>query len=138
VEICESSMAWLVALGVLWPIAEWLQGHHTQLRVSAQEVNASGNVGRLARTTVSIPVADVQSIEYAAGGEDGAPGLYAIRKCGGCTLLVPNLDELICREIANRIATRFTEIGADREPGSLLHSERSDPIVLGLSDTSPR
>jgi hypothetical protein len=71
---------WLVALGALWPIVDWLQGHRTQLRVSAQEVNASGNVGRVVRTTISIPVAGVQSIEYAAGGEDEAPGLYAIRK----------------------------------------------------------
>lgn len=129
---------WLFALAALWPIADWLQGHHTHLRVSAHEVNASGNVGRLVRTTISIPVALVQSIEYAAGGEDEAPGLYAIRKWGGRTLLVPNLDELICREIVDRITTRFPEIGADREPGSLLYSERSNPIVLGLSDTPRR
>ena len=36
----SSSLPWrcLAALGALWPIADWLQGHETQLRVSAQVV----------------------------------------------------------------------------------------------------
>lgn len=136
----SSNLLWrsLTALGALYPIADWLQGHRTELRVSAEEINAHGNVGRLVRTSTSIPAAAVQSIEYAAGSEDESPGLYAIRKWGGHTLLVPNLDEVVCHEVADRIAARFPEIGADREAGSLLYSGRSNPIVLGLSDTSRR
>jgi hypothetical protein len=134
----SSNLLWrlLVALGALWPIADWLQGHQTQLRVGALEINARGNLGRLVRTTISVSTADVKAIEYTAGDEGESPGLYAIRKWGGHTLLVPDLDEAICREMVNRIAARFPEIGADREPGSLLYSESSNPIVLGLSDPS--
>lgn len=136
----SSNLLWrcLVALSALWPIADWLQGHHTQLRVGAQEVSVRGNVGRLVRTTISVSVEQVRSIEYVAGCEDEAPGLYATRKWGGRTLLVPNLNELICRQIADRIAARFPEIGADRELGSLLYPESSNPTVLGLNDTSRR
>lgn len=136
----SSYLLWrlLAALGALWPIADWLQGHHTQLRVNADEVCLRGNVGRLVRTTISLPTTAVRSIEYDAGGEGDVPGLCAIRNWGSRTLLVPNLNEVTCREIADRIAVRFPEIGADREPGSLLYSERSDPIVLGLGDNSRR
>jgi len=124
----------LFAVGSLWPIADWLQGHSTQLRVGSEEVTARGNLGRLLRTSISIPVPSVKSFEYASG-EDEVPGLYAVRRWGGRTLLVPNLDDLTCRKIADCIADRFPEISADREPGSLLYSERHDPIALGLSDT---
>jgi hypothetical protein len=127
----------LFALGTLWPIADWFQGHRTQLRVGSLEVTARGNLGRLVRTSISISVPSLKSFEYASG-EDEAPGLYAIRRWGGRTLLVPNLNELTCRNIADCITDRFPEIGADREPGSLLYSERHNPIALGLSDTTRR
>jgi hypothetical protein len=125
----------LLAVGALWPIADWLQGHQTEVRVSAHDISARGNLGRLVRTTISVVTADVRSIEYAAG-EDETPGLYAIRRWGGRTLLVPNLDEAVCHDIVSRITDRFPEIGADRDSGSLLYSERNDPIVLGLGDNS--
>jgi hypothetical protein len=125
----------LFAVGTLWPIADWLQGHGTQLRVGAAEITARGNLGRLVRTSISIPSPSVRSFEHAAG-EDEIPGLYAVRKWGGRTLLVPNLNELTCRKIADCIVDRLPEIGADHEPGSLLYSERHDPIALGLSDRS--
>ena len=128
-------LAWKSAVGTLWPIADWLQGHRTQLRVGAAEITARGNLGRLVRTSISIPSLSVRSFEYAAG-EDEIPGLYAVRNWGGRTLLVPNLNELTCRKIADCIVDRFPEIGADHEPGSLLYSEQHDPIALGLSDRS--
>lgn len=125
----------LFAVGTLWPIADWLQGHRTQLRVGAAEVTARGNLGRLVRTSISISSPSVRSFEYAAE-KDEIPGLYAVRKWGERTLLVPNLNELTCRKIADCIVDRFPEIGGDRESGSLLYSERHDPIALGLSERS--
>lgn len=122
----------LFAVGTLWPLADWLQGHRTQLRVGAEDVSARGNLGRLVRTSISIPAPSGKSFEYAAG-EDEVPGLYAVRKWGGRTLLVPDLNELTCRKIADCIVDRFPAIGGDHEPGSLLYSERHDPIALGLS-----
>lgn len=133
----SSNLLWrsLLAFGTLWPIADWLQGHQTKLLVSAQDISARGNLGRLVRTTISEVTADLRSIEYAAG-ENETPGLYALRRWGGRTLLVPDLDEAACRDIVSRITDRFPEIGADRDPGSLLYSESSDPIVLGLGNNS--
>lgn len=133
------SLLWrcLFALGALWPIADWLQGQETQLRVSAQQLTASGNIGRLARSTISVPAARVRSIEYFAGDDGEHSGLYAMRKWGRICL-VPDLDEPDCREVASRIAARFPEIGADHDPNSLLYADRNNLTVLGLTDSSRR
>jgi hypothetical protein len=125
------------AFGILALLANWLQGRETQLSVTAWEVAARGNIGRLFRTDLVVPVADINSVEYFVGDEGKPPGLYVMQRWAR-TCLLPGLNEAEANGIVDAILRKFPEIGGDQNPNSLLFGERTEPLTLGLNAKNHR
>jgi hypothetical protein len=119
------------AVGTLALVANWLQGRETRLSVTARELTARGNCGRLLRTDLVVPVGDIKSVEYFIG-EEGESGLYLLRQWSRACLL-PGLNDVEAHGIVDAILRKFPHIGGDQNANSLLFGERSDPLTLGLN-----
>ena len=134
----QNLWAWIAGgAGILALVASWLQGRETQLSVTKRGLIATGNLGRLVRTKLTVDAADVKSLEYFAGDEGDLGGLFVIKGWTRICLL-PGLSETEANRIVGAIIAKFPEIGGDSEPHSLLYGERSDPVTLGLSAKSHR
>ncbi len=127
--------AWFAfgVVGACGVIADRLHGSEVHLKVSADGVETSGNLGRMFSTESNIPANEFESLGYEIGGGDRRTGLYAQRAYGGVCIM-PYLSEDKCREIAEMIYRRFPDLGTgDSTSGSMLYAESADPISLGLS-----
>jgi hypothetical protein len=117
-------------------VASWLHGKQSILRITANEIIASGNLARTFTTEVRIPSNEIRSLKWDSGGEDGTPGLYA--NCGwNATLLLPYIDEAQAAIIRDAVARRFSELQiGDDYNASFLYGNDSGVTTLGLNNST--
>ncbi|HWT65596.1 MAG TPA: hypothetical protein VN151_05740 [Terracidiphilus sp.] len=116
--------------------ASWLHGKQAILRISNNELIASGNLARIFTTEVRFPVGEIRTLKWDSGGEDGTPGLYAKREWAS-TLLLPYIDEAQASMIRDAVARRFPEIKIDDDyAASILYGNESGITTLGLNPST--
>lgn len=125
---------WLIGglVGTATVFANWTRGGRTELIVTAGELLARGNVGRMFSSEISIKTADVTAMQYQVGGEGAPSGLY-VRHGWQNTCLVDGISEDQTNQILDEIFRRLPNVPTgDRNPASLLFGPSSDLTRLNL------
>jgi hypothetical protein len=113
-------------------VANWARGSRTELVVTADELLARGNTGRLFSSEITIRTADVTAMQYQVGDEGAPSGLY-VRHGWRNTCLVRGISEDQTNQILDEISRRFPNIRTgDSDPSSLLFGSSADLTRLNL------
>ena len=113
-------------------VANWARGSRTELVVTADQLLARGNIGRLFSSETTIRTADVTAMRYQVGGEGAPSGLY-VGHGWRSTCLVPEISEDQTNQILDEIFRRFPNIATgDSNPSSLLFGPSCDLTKLNL------
>jgi len=130
----RSTIAMLfAALGLIGLFINWIQGRETVLRVSQMEVVARGNLDSWLTSEITMPVNEITSMGWSAGGEDDSGGLY-VATGWKLPYVLPGASEQQSRAIMAAIAEKFPEFPAsDKSPASMLFGDESGITTLGLS-----
>jgi hypothetical protein len=117
--------------------AYYLNGPITKLFVSQNQLIARGNLDRTFTNEVKVPASEVKSLGYSVGpSEDSPSGLYADRGWLKQTCLLPGLNKQQANTIADAIRRKFPDLErGDKSPNSLIFSEKSGTVALGLAKT---
>lgn len=140
--ICFSFWQWNRFHSIFWLIcglggtamifANWARGGRTELVVTADELLARGNTGRVLSSEVTIKTTDVTAMQYQVGDEGAPTGLY-VRHGWRNTCLVRGISEEQTNQILDEIFRHFPNISAgDGNPSSLLFGPSSDLTRLNL------
>jgi hypothetical protein len=120
-------------VGLASVVVNWMRGGKAELRVTASELVATGNLESMFATEIRVPASDVTSLEWNSEGESG-PGGLCVKRGWTVICVLPGLDEDQANGIAEAILKRFPAIGGiDRSPASFLFGSDGGLITLGLS-----
>ena len=123
------------ACAAITVVRSWLQSRETLLRVSPVEVIVGGTVDNRFIAQLTIPVNEITSFGWSAGGEDDNGGLY-VATGWQRSYVLPGATEAQGRAIIDVIAERFPELPiADRTTASMLFGDKSGITSLGLVDS---
>ena len=120
-------------VGVIGLISNRLRGRETTLRVSRTEVEARGDLDSSA-TEMTIPLNEITSMGWSAGGQDDSGGLYV---ANGWTrsYVVPGATESQAREIIATITGKFPGFLIDDKTwASLIWGDESVLLDLGIDE----
>ena len=121
-------------VGVIGLVSNRLRGRETTLRVCRAEVVAQGNLDSSSSETMTIPLNEITSMGWSAGGQDDSGGLYV---ANGWTrsYVVPGASEAQAREILAAITGRFPGFPIDDKTwASLIWGDESVLQDLGLEE----
>ena len=120
-------------VGVIGLVSNRLRGRETTLRVNRTEVVARGDLESASRE-MTIPLNEITSMGWSAGGQDDSGGLYV---ANGWTrsYVVPGATESQAREILATITGRFPGFPIDDKTwASLIWGDESVLMDLGLDE----
>ena len=121
-------------VGVIGLVSNRLRGRETTLRVSRAEVLAQGDLESSSTRELTIPLNEITSMGWSAGGQDDSGGLYV---ANGWTrsYVVPGATEAQAREILAAITGRFPGFPIDDKTwASLIWGDESVLLDLGLEE----
>lgn len=121
-------------VGVIGLVSNRLRGRETTLRVNRTEVVAQGDLENASTGEMRIPLNEITSMGWSAGGQDDNGGLYV---ANGWTRsnVVPGATEAQAREILAAITGRFPGFPIDDKTwASLIWGDESVLMDLGLDE----
>ena len=121
-------------VGLIGLFSNRVRNYETTLRVSRAEVAAKGDLESSSTTELTIPLNEITSMGWNAGGQDDSGGLYV---ANGWTrsYVVPGATESQAREILAAITGRFPGFPIDDKTwASLIWGDESVLIDLGLDE----
>lgn len=132
----QSSLTLLVfaLVGVIGLVSNRLRGRETTLRVSRIEIVAGGDLQNSSKEKVVIPLNEITSMGWNAGGQDDSGGLYVANGFRRSYIL-PGATETQAREILAAITGKFPGFPIDDKTwASLIWGDESVLMVLGLDE----
>jgi hypothetical protein len=121
-------------VGMIGLVSNRLRGRETKLRVSRAEVVAQGDLLSSSTEEMTIPLNEITSMGWNAGGQDDSGGLYV---ANGFTrsYILPGATEAQAREILAAITGRFPGFPIDDKTwASLIWGDESVLMDLGLDE----
>jgi hypothetical protein len=121
-------------VGMIGLVSNRLRGRETNLRVSRAEVVAQGDLLSSSTEEMTIPLNEITSMGWNAGGQDDSGGLYV---ANGFTrsYILPGATEAQAREILAAITGRFPGFPIDDKTwASLIWGDESVLMDLGLDE----
>lgn len=121
-------------VGMIGLVSNRLRGRETKLRVSRAEVVAQGDLLSSSTEEMTIPLNEITSMGWNAGGQDDSGGLYV---ANGFTrsYILPGATEAQAREILAAITGRFPGFPIDDKTwASLIWGDESVLTELGLDE----
>ena len=121
-------------VGMIGLVSNRLRGRETKLRVSRAEVVAQGDLLSSSTEEMTIPLNEITSMGWNAGGQDDSGGLYV---ADGFTrsYILPGATEAQAREILAAITGRFPGFPIDDKTwASLIWGDESVLMDLGLDE----
>ena len=121
-------------VGMIGLVSNRLRGRETKLRVSRAEVVAQGDLLSSSTEEMTIPMNEITSMGWNAGGQDDSGGLYV---ANGFTrsYILPGATEAQAREILAAITGRFPGFPIDDKTwASLIWGDESVLMDLGLDE----
>ena len=121
-------------VGMIGLVSNRLRGRETKLRVSRAEVVAQGDLLSSSTEEMTIPLNEITSMGWNAGGQDDSGGLYV---ANGFTrsYILPGATEAQAREILAAITGRFPGFPIDHKTwASLIWGDESVLMDLGLDE----
>ena len=121
-------------VGMIGIVSNRLRGSETKLRVSRAEVVAQGDLLSSSTEEMTIPLNEITSMGWNAGGQDDSGGLYV---ANGFTrsYILPGATEAQAREILAAITGRFPGFPIDDKTwASLIWGDESVLMDLGLDE----
>ena len=121
-------------VGMIGLVSNRLRGSETKLRVSRAEVVAQGDLLSSSTEEMTIPLNEITSMGWNAGGQDDSGGLYV---ANGFTrsYILPGATEAQAREILAAITGRFPGFPIDHKTwASLIWGDESALMDLGLDE----
>jgi hypothetical protein len=122
-------------VGMIGLVSNRLRGRETKLRVSRAEVVAQGDLLSSSTEEMTIPLNEITSMGWNAGGQDDSGGLYV---ANGFTrsYILPGATEAQAREILAAITGRFPGFPIDDKTwASLIWGDESVLMDLGLDES---
>lgn len=121
-------------VGVIGLVSNRLRGRETTLRVNRTEVVAQGDLDSSSAREMTIPLNEITSMGWSAGGQDDSGGLYVANGFAR-TYVVPGATEGQAREILAAITGRFPGFPIDDKTwASLIWGDESVRLDLGLDE----
>ena len=123
-------------VGMIGLVSNRLRGRETKLRVSRAEVVAQGDLLSSSTEEMTIPLNEITSMGWNAGGQDDSGGLYV---ANGFTrsYILPGATEAQAREILAAITGRFPGFPIDDKTwASLIWGDESVLMDLGLDESN--
>ena len=122
------------AVGIIGLVSNRLRGRETTLRVSLAEVVAQGDLESSSGEELTIPLNEITSMGWSAGGQDDSGGLYVANGYVR-SYVVPGATEAQAREILAAITGRFPGFPIDDKTwASLIWGDESALLDLGLDE----
>ena len=121
-------------VGMIGLVSNRLRDRETKLRVSRAEVVAQGDLLSSSTEEMTIPLNEITSMGWNAGGQDDSGGLYV---ANGFTrsYILPGATEAQAREILAAITGRFPGFPIDHKTwASLIWGDESVLTDLGLDE----
>ncbi|HZZ16223.1 MAG TPA: hypothetical protein VFE08_09710 [Candidatus Sulfotelmatobacter sp.] len=121
-------------VGMIGLVSNRLRGREPKLRVSRAEVVAQGDLLSSSTEEMTIPLNEITSMGWNAGGQDDSGGLYV---ANGFTrsYILPGATEAQAREILAAITGRFPGFPIDDKTwASLIWGDESVLMDLGLDE----
>jgi hypothetical protein len=126
-------LAIFVALGIVGMVINGIQGREALLRVSENGIVARKHPASWLSKAVTIPVGEISSMGWSAGGEGDDGGVYVVRGFLRSWVL-PGANEEHGQMVISAIEERFPDFPvAARTPASLLFGDDSGVTTLHLS-----
>jgi len=99
-------------------LINWAQGSTTVFRISDRRLVATGNLHRWPASDFSIPVAEVKSIGWSSGGENGSGGIYVWHGWNGLkrTCVLPGLSHKKAQAVMDLIKGKFPQFTVESGP----------------------
>ena len=122
-------------VGMIGLVSNRQRGRETKLRVSRAEVVAQGDLLSSSTGEMTIPLNEITSMGWNAGGQDDSGGLYV---ANGFTrsYILPGATEAQAREILAAITGRFPGFPIDDKTwASLIWGDESVLMDLGLDES---
>jgi hypothetical protein len=121
-------------VGMIGLVSNRLRGRETTLRVNRAEVVAQGDLDSTSAGETTIPLNEITSMGWSAGGQDDSGGLYVANGFAR-TYVVPGATEAQAREILAAITGRFPGFPIDDKTwASLIWGDQSVLLDLGLDE----
>ncbi len=136
----QHSVIFLVftVLGLIGLISNRLRGRETTLCVNRTEVVAQGDLQDSSPGKKTIPLNEITSMGWSAGGQDDSGGLY-VANGWTRTYVVPGVSESQAREILASITGRFPGFPIDDKTwASLIWGDESVLLDLGIDESQQR
>jgi hypothetical protein len=122
-------------VGMIGLVSNRLRGREATLRVSRTEVVAGGDFQNSSNENVVIPLNEITSMGWNAGGQDDSGGLYVANGFKRSYIL-SGATEMQAREILAAITGRFPGFPIDDKTwASLIWGDESVLMDLGLEET---
>lgn len=130
--------SWILALGAILVAALemviWFRDEDAEINVTKKELWATGDQGNWTTGYVRFRWLDISGLEYQAGGEDSAGGLYARTGAWSSKCLMAELDREQSEEVIAAIYRRFPYLEmAEDSGGWSLFGGDNEIMTLGLS-----
>jgi hypothetical protein len=123
-----------VVLAIVGMMINAIRGRETLLRVSESGIIARRHSAGWVGKENTIPVGEISSMGWSAGGEGDDGGVYVAHGCSRSWVL-PGASEEHGRIVISAIEDRFPAFPvSDRTPASLLFGDDSDITTLHLSN----
>ena len=123
-------------VGLIGLVSNRIRSRETKLRISRTEVVAQGDLHSSPVKDVTIPLNEITSMGWNAGGQDDSGGLYV---ANGFTrsYILPGATEAQAREILAAITGRFPGFPIDDKTwASLIWGDESVLMDLGLDEAN--
>jgi hypothetical protein len=121
-------------VGLIGLVSNRVRNRETTLRVSRAEVVAKGDLENSSTVEMTIPLNEITSMGWSAGGQDDSGGLY-VANGWSRSYVVPGATETQAREILAAITGRFPGFPIDDKTwASLIWGDESVLIDLGLDE----
>jgi hypothetical protein len=121
-------------VGMIGLVSNRLRGRETKLRVSRAEVVAQGDLLSSSTEEMTIPLNEITSMGWNAGGQDDSGGLY-VENGFTRSYILPGATEAQAREILAAITGRFPGFPIDDKTwASLIWGDESVLVDLGLDE----
>ena len=121
-------------IGLIGLVSNRLRGRETTLRVNRAEVVALGDLQNSSTGKMTIPLKEITSMGWSAGGQDDSGGLY-VANGWTRTYIVPGVTESQARQILASITGRFPGFPIDDKTwASLIWGDESVLLDLGIDE----
>ena len=125
-----------VVVGIIGLVSNRLRGRETTLLVNRAEVVAQGDLQSSPAEEMTIPLNEITSMGWSAGGQDDSGGLYVANGFKR-SYIVPGASDAQAREILAAITGRFPGFPIDDKTwASLIWGDESVLMDLGLDESN--